>query len=147
VKSSLVTKPLRRGTLGVVLLAMAFGVLTWAALESAEVVVLRTFDASGTSRDSRVWIADDEHGTAWIEAAEASKPFYIRHLARPEVELVRGGKLVAMHAVPLPGDAGHRRIRAMLAEKYGWRDAWIGLLVDTSGSVAVALSPASAEVR
>ena len=43
--------------------------------------------------------------------------------------------------MPVPGDAGHRRIRRLLAEKYGWADTWIGLLTDTSRSVAVRLDP------
>lgn len=124
-------------------LAIAFGVVTWAALESAEVVVLRTFDADGTAHESRVWIADDEDGRAWIEAAEPQKPFYLRLLARPEVELLRAGETQSMRAVPLPGPEGHRRIRDLLAAKYGWRDIWVGVLVDTSASVAVRLEPAT----
>jgi hypothetical protein len=30
-------------------------------------------------------------------------------------------------------------VRAALRAKYGWRDAWVGLLVDSSRSVAVRL--------
>jgi len=129
--------------LGVV--AAGFGATTWAALESSEVVVLRTFDAAGEPADSRVWIADDEQGNAWIEAAEPEKPFYLRLVARPEIELVRRGRQIAVRAVPVPGDDGHQRIRAMLATKYGWRDRWIGLLVDTSRSVAVRIERTAAD--
>jgi hypothetical protein len=35
---------------------------------------------------------------------------------------------------------GHRRIRALLAARYGWADRWIGLLANTSGSLALRLS-------
>jgi hypothetical protein len=118
---------------------VAFAALTWLALESGEVVVLRTFDAGGKAVDSRVWIADDETGAAWIESAEPEKAFYLRLLARPNIELVRDDKSIAVRAVPLPGDAAHARIRSMLRAKYGWRDRWIGLLIDTSRSVAVRL--------
>lgn len=120
-------------------IAAGFGLVTWAALESAEVVVLRTFDVNGIAFDSRVWIADDENGTGWIEAAEPEKPFYLRLVARPEVELVRRGESTTVRAVPVPGEDAHGAIRAMLAAKYGWRDRWVGLLVDTSRSVAVRL--------
>ena len=124
--------------------AITFAALTWVALESAEVVELRTFGANGDTADSRVWIADDEQGVAWIEAAEPDKAFYLRLVARPDVELVRGGEHLAVRAVPLTGDAGHAKIRSMLRAKYGWRDRWIGLLIDTSRSVAVRLEPVAA---
>jgi hypothetical protein len=133
---------LKRVAIAAGLFAIVFGAVTWAALESAEVVVLRTFDADGTAHESRVWIADDEVGGAWIEAAEPQKPFYLRVIARPEVELLRGGETLALRAVPFPGAEGHHRIRELLAAKYGWRDVWVGLLVDTSASVAVRLEPA-----
>jgi hypothetical protein len=143
VNASSFEKSLKRtaGALG--FLAIAFAAVTWAALESAEVVVLRTFDTDGKSHESRVWIADDDEGGTWIEAAEPQKPFYLRLIARPEVELLRGGETQALRAVPFPGAEGHRRIRELLAAKYGWRDAWVGLLVDTSASVAVRLDPAT----
>ena len=134
-------KTLKRVAAVAALFSIAFGAVTWAALESAEVVVLRTFDADGIAHASRVWIADDEEGRAWIEAAEPQKPFYVRLVARPEVELLRGGETHAMRAVAFPGAEGHRRIRELLAAKYGWRDVWVGLLVDTSASVSVRLEP------
>jgi hypothetical protein len=57
------------------------------------------------------------------------------------VSLVRGGAEQHLHAVPLPGDGPHRKIRQLLRAKYGWADAWIGLIADTSRSVAVRLDP------
>jgi hypothetical protein len=141
VNASSSKKTLKRVVAVTALFAITFGAVTWAALESAEVVVLRTFDADGTAYESRVWIAGDEEGRAWIEAAEPRKPFYLRLIGRTEVELLRAGETQVMRAVPLPGPEGHRRIRELLAAKYGWRDAWVGLLVDTSASVAVRLEP------
>jgi hypothetical protein len=38
--------------------------------------------------------------------------------------------------------SGHSRIRSWIREKYGGRDRWVGLIVDTSRSVAVELHPA-----
>ena len=35
-------------------------------------------------------------------------------------------------------------LTGLLREKYGLRDRWVGLLVDTSDSLAVRLSPADA---
>ena len=38
-----------------------------------------------------------------------------------------------------PDSGSHERIRSLLREKYGLRDWWIGLLFDTSSSLAVEL--------
>ena len=78
---------------------------------------------------------------AWIEAAFADRPFYQQLLAHPQIELVRGGRVRRYRAAPVPNPDGHVRIRHMLAEKYGWADGWIGMLTDTSGSIAVRLDP------
>ena len=49
----------------------------------------------------------------------------------------RTGRYVAE---PVPGAAPHTFVREQLRRKYGWRDRWVGLLVDTSASVAVRLT-------
>jgi len=120
-----------------------FGLLaatTLVALEGEEVIVLRTFDPSGGTHEARVWVADAD-GQTWIEVADARKEFYRRILADPEVEVVRNEETARYRAVPDPSRAAHDRVRALLAEKYGLADRWIGLLVDTSGSIAVRLVP------
>jgi hypothetical protein len=128
-------------TVGVV--ALAFAAATLVALEGGEVVRLRTTAPDGTTRTTRTWLADAA-GALWIEAANPERPFLADLAARPDVELVRGdGRMLALRAVPVPGAAAHRRIRALLAARYGWADCWIGLLTDTSRSVAVRLDPGS----
>ena len=77
----------------------------------------------------------------WVESANPERPFLRDIEARPDVELVRGGEVLALRAVPVPGDDGHHEIRRLLAAKYGWADRWVGLLADTSRSVAVRLEP------
>jgi hypothetical protein len=123
------------------LAALAFGVVTLVALEGVEVVQLRTVTPDGSVRTTRTWVADDA-GATWIEAANPERPFLLDLQARPDVSLVRGGGEQRLRAVPVPGDAPHRRIRELLRAKYGWADAWIGLLANTSRSVAVRLEPA-----
>jgi hypothetical protein len=123
------------GALGAVLAAV-----TLVALEGEEVVQVRTTTPEGGVRVTRTWIAD-AGGASWLEAATPDRPFLRDVEQRPEVELVRGGSLLTLRAVPVPGDAGHRTIRRLLAEKYGWADTWIGMLTDTSHSVAVRLVP------
>lgn len=120
--------------------ALLFAAVTLFALEGHEVVVLRTQAPDGTVRATRTWVADAD-GTLWIEAAVPERPFYQQLLAVPSVEVVRGGTVARYHAEPVANPAGHVRIRMLLAEKYGWADCWVGLLQDTSQSVAVKLEP------
>jgi hypothetical protein len=118
--------------------AAAFGALTLAALEGGEVVVLRTFGPQAETRQTRTWVADAD-GSAWIEAANASRPLLAHIRANPEVELFRGGVVRQCHALSVANPDGHEHIRCLLAQKYGWADRWVGLLTDTSGSVAIRL--------
>jgi hypothetical protein len=77
----------------------------------------------------------------WIEAANPERPFLLDLRAQPEAVLLRGGQSQRVRAVPVPGASGHQRIRELLAARYGWADVWVGLLTDTSRSVAVRLDP------
>ncbi len=117
---------------------IVFVLVTLVALEGREVVVLRTFDERGTGRNTRTWVADDD-GAVWIEAANPDRPFLHQLRANPEVELRRAGKLQQCYATVVPNPDGHERIRRLLAAKYAWADRWIGLLTDTSASIAVRL--------
>jgi hypothetical protein len=121
---------------GVPLVALA--ALTVAALEGREVVVVRTTDGSGGTRETRVWIGD-EGGAAWVEAANPGRPFLRDVQGNAAVELRREGAWRWCHAAAVEGPEGHARIRRLLAAKYGWADCWVGLLTDTSASVAVRL--------
>ena len=135
-------KQIALGTALLLAFGLAFAATTLYALEGREVVVLRTKAADGSLRETRTWVADGD-GSAWIEAAFADRPFYQQLLADPQIEVVRGGSVRRYRAVPMPNPDGHVRIRHMLAEKYGWADRWIGMLTDTSGSIAVRLDPVS----
>ena len=129
---------IRRILLPAALAASVFVTVTLVALEGQEVAVVRTRDGRGGMRETRTWVADHD-GHAWIESANPERPFYVHILANPEVEVVRGGRVLHFRAVPLPPEEGHALIRRLLAEKYGWADVWIGLLADTSASTAIRL--------
>jgi len=134
-------RPWTCGVLVVLLAVGVFGAVTLLALEGKEVVQLRTTAQDGTTRSTRTWIADAD-GAMWIEAANPERPFLRDLQARPECKLLRGGQAHPVRAVPLPGERGHQKIRQLLAARYGWADVWVGLLTDTSRSVAVRLDPA-----
>ena len=103
-------------------------VSTYVAGEQVEVVVLRTFDAAGRAHATKMWVVDHD-GRAWVRVAHPGRAWYQRLLARPEVELVRGGRTLALRATPDPSPATRVAIDAAFAARYGATDAWYGLLV------------------
>ena len=123
-----------------VLLALGFGAVTWIALEGNEVAVLRTRMPDGRFEETRVWVAD-AGGAAFIEAATSERAWYQSLRTHADVELLRDGKPLRYRATPEPGPDGRARIRALLREKYGWADWWVGLLQDPSDSVLIRLEP------
>jgi hypothetical protein len=120
--------------------AVAFAAVTLVALEGREVVQLHTVTPEGGVRSTRTWVADAD-GAMWVEAANVQRPFLLDLRAHPDIELVRGGTVLPVRAVAVPGLDAHRKIRTLLADKYGWADCWVGLLADTSHSEAVRLEP------
>ena len=123
-------------------LVLAFALITAVALEGDEVGVLRTRggDAPDGIRYTRVWYAEDG-ARLWIESADHARPFLEDLRREPRIVLEHDGALRAYVAEVQPNPEGHQQIRRLLAEKYGWRDLWVGLLTDTSGSLGIVLTP------
>ncbi len=119
-------------------LALGFVGVTWVALEWQEVAVLRTRAPDGAVRTTRVWVARHD-GALWIEAPTPERHWYRNVLTHPRVELVLDGQTRHYRAATVDQPAGHERIRSLLREKYGWADVWVGMLQDTSRSLAVRL--------
>jgi hypothetical protein len=133
----------RRTAAAAVALAVAFGAITLAALEGKSVAVLATTSPSGETHRTRVWFAEED-GALWIESATDSRPFYLDLQAGPALTMeimgppwARNTRVARGRAELVPEPGGHERIRRLLREKYGWADAWVALLQDTSGSRAV----------
>ena len=135
-------KSLRYATYLLMLIVAGLGGATWVALEGKEVAVLHTIGIGGTTRRTRVWVADAD-GFTWVEAATADRPFYRDILVNPAIDLVRQGEHLPFTATPKPGPGGHAKIRRLLQAKYGWADTWVGLLQDTSESIAIRLEATS----
>jgi hypothetical protein len=128
----------KRIALAFVAAALAFGGVTLWALEGHEVALLRTITPDGDVRETRVWIAEDD-GAWWVEAATPEREFLRDIVDEPTVEVERAGVARRRVAVPELGPAGHERIRGLLRARYGAADVWVGLLTDTSRSVAIRL--------
>jgi hypothetical protein len=133
----------RTGASLLVALVSLLGLLaavTWWALEWSEVAVLETRTADGGLRSTHVWYAEPD-GELWLEAGTRENGWFLDIERQPELGFTGGRRSGRYRARIVDGAPGHAKIRALLRQKYGLRDAWVGLIVDTSGSVAVRLDP------
>lgn len=127
-----------RTVLAVVAVLVAVVALEIIASESGEVVVLRTTDADGGPHETRLWIVDDG-SHAWLRAGHDGSGWYRQLRERPEVAVVRGDRTLRARAVPEVG--ARPRINALMREKYGWADAYIGALFGRDDAIPIRLDP------
>ncbi|MCP5055653.1 MAG: hypothetical protein GY937_02890 [bacterium] len=130
--------------LGILLLLGAAALVTWWALESSGVAVIETRASDGSLRSTHVWFVEPE-GELWLEAGTPTNPWYQDILIDPTLTFSSADRSGRFKAEPVDSPDGHDKIRGLLRQKYGLRDAWVGLLVDTSGSLAVRLTPTEAD--
>ena len=103
--------------------------------------MLETTTADGSPRATHVWFVEPD-GELWVEAGAPGNGWFVDVATQPELGFRserRSGRFVA---VPVDTPDAQARVRGLLREKYGLRDRWVGLLVDSSRSVAVRLDPA-----
>lgn len=126
--------------------SVAFAAITWWALEWSDVAIVQTHTPEGNARSTHVWYAEDA-GELLLEAGTPENPWFRDVLRNPELVFDAGGGPRSYRAEPIREASGHERIRSLLRAKYGLRDWWVGLLVDTSRSVAVRLEGPAAAPR
>ena len=126
--------------IGVATLLAAFGAVTWWALESRGVAVIETRTADDSVRFTHVWYTEP-NGELWLEAGTPGNGWFIDVQENPDVRFEANGQSAPYIARPVEELSGHDRIRSLIRAKYGFRDRWVGLVVDTSRSVAVRLLP------
>ncbi len=131
---------MKRAAIAIGLLGVAFAGTTYWALESGGVAVVKTIRPDGSSRSTHVWFVREDGGY-WLEAGSPNNGWYLDVLAAPELSLAVDGRTLLYRAEPRRDPGGQPFIRSLIREKYGLRDNWVGLLVDTSQSVAVRLMP------
>lgn len=129
-------------TVGLVLaVGLGFFLLQLIASETGEVVVLHTSDGSGEAT-TRLWVVEYD-GDIWLRSGGGNSGWYGRLVATPAVRLERQGRTMLYIAEPEPAERA--RINALMAEKYGWRDQVIGLMVGgRDEAIAVRLRPVPA---
>ncbi len=122
------------GFVGLVLLVFLSQLV---ASESAEVVVLSSQGAEG-EQETRLWVVDLD-GVQYLRAGTDSG-WYQRLVAAPEASVTRDGITAAYRTESRPDAVDE--VNALMREKYGWRDAYIDLLLGgREDAVAVALVP------
>ena len=131
-------KTLARVAGGLVGFVSVLAAAVWIASESGEVVVLTTRDADLKPHQTRLWVVDHD-GHAWLRAGGDVQSWYRRLVERPGVEVERGGTTSSFTAVPAP--ASRDLVNALMLDKYGWADQWIGLLFGRDGAVPIRLDP------
>jgi hypothetical protein len=124
-----------------VALVVAFAAITWFALEAGGVAIVETRAEDGSTRATHVWFAESD-GELWLEAGSPENPWFADLGRNPRVALRADGRDGIYTAERHDDTESRARIRAKLHEKYGWRDAWVGLFVDQSKSLVVRLVPA-----
>ena len=123
-------------------LGIAFAAITWLALESGGVAIVETRAEDGSIRSTHVWFVESDR-ELWLEAGSAQNPWFDDLGRDPRIAFRAEGRHGEFLAERFADPPARARIRALLREKYGLRDAWIALLFDTSRSVAVRLVPRS----
>jgi hypothetical protein len=128
------------------LLLAALGLATWWALESGGVAVVETRTPDGTTRSTHVWYVEPD-GELWLEAGSPENSWF-RDLHATALLRFRADARAAHYVARIvEGPSAHQRIRSLIRKKYGLRDRWVGLFVDTSRSVAVQLLPLEEPAR
>jgi len=121
---------------------VAFAATTWLALEWSGVAVVETQAADGSARQTHVWTVERE-GFTWLEAGKPENPWFADASRDPHIRLRVDGRTVDALAEVVP--EASPAVRAAMRAKYGWRDAWVQMLVNANRATAVrvrARSPA-----
>lgn len=104
--------------------------------------VVETRRPDGGTRTTHVWFVE-EAGVLWLEAGAPENAWFVDVQREPALRLRASGVSGRYRAHPVPDPVRRAAVRARLREKYGLRDAWVGLFVDASRSIAVRLDPAA----
>ncbi|MHC4453001.1 MAG: nitroreductase/quinone reductase family protein, partial [Planctomycetota bacterium] len=119
-----------RALLAIAGLLAGFVAITGWALESSGVAVIETRMLDGGVRSTHIWYVEPD-GELWVEAGTPRNGWYLDVQQTPELHFEADGRSVRCTARPIADPGAHERLRSLLREKYGFRDAWVGIFVDT----------------
>ncbi len=119
-------------------LALFFGAVFLAGDLGGEVVTVTTTSEGGRRHETKLWIVED-HGQLWLRAGQPASEWLVRLQAEPRVTMTRNGEAREYRAVLVPKQ--RERINRLMAERYGWADALIGLVRDEGETTPIRLDP------
>lgn len=122
------------------MLVVVLAATTLWALESGGVAVIETRTRDGAVRSTHVWYSE-QGGELWLEAGSPENGWFRDVQRSPALTFEADGASGRYLARPVAGRAAHLRVRTLMREKYAFRDRWVGLIADTSHSIAVQLLP------
>ena len=96
--------------------------------------VIETRAPDGTTHATHVWTVERD-GALWLEAGSPTNAWFADLTRDPHLRLRMDGATRDAVAEIVPEASAE--IRAALRAKYGWRDAWIQMLVNANRSTAV----------
>lgn len=131
---------MRRVALAAAAALALFAGVTWWALESGGVAVVETRRPDGGTRATHVWFVEQE-GVLWLEAGAPGNGWFSDVQRDPALRFSFAGVSARYRAVPVADPAHRTALRDALRERYGLRDAWVGMFVDGERSMAVRLDP------
>jgi hypothetical protein len=120
--------------LALLVLVVGFAGVSWLALESGGVAVIETRAPDGTTHATHVWTVEHD-GSLWLEAGSPKNKWFADLTRDPHLRLTVAGATRDAVAEIVPDKSAE--IRAALRAKYGWRDAWVQMLVNENRSTAV----------
>ncbi|HKC52623.1 MAG TPA: hypothetical protein VKF60_17675 [Myxococcota bacterium] len=124
-----VTMTFRRLFLILLSALVLLGLGTYLAGERTEVAVLRSYEADGTPKDTKMWIVDYD-GKPYVRIGRPGRGWGERLKANPEVELTRRGGAPSPRVAAVVAEPDTiRAVEHAFREKYGWVDWWFGLVV------------------
>jgi hypothetical protein len=101
-------------------------------------VVVTTVDAAGEAVETRLWIVDYQD-SGWLRAGTPGAGWFARLQANPNVSVERGATVADYTAVPVAEEIV--AVNALMMDKYGWAESYIGLFFSRAESVPIRLDP------
>ncbi len=123
---------------GVVAVFAVVILLQFVASETGEVVVVTTTDAEGVTHETRLWVVEHD-GAQYLRSGAPGSAWYKRLVANPEINVERNGVEATYQALPQPDLRD--TINDLVSEKYGWADAYIGVLFGRDDAIPIRLQP------
>ncbi len=123
--------------LGLVLvIAVLVGTMALASEMGGEVVIVSTTDDRDVPFETSLWIVD-YRGSQYLRAGDRDSAWVQRLKKRPTIQMERRGETVTYRALPDPSNTAN--INALMAQEYGIADQLIGLMRDSSKTLALRL--------